>query len=56
MNTLKGYDLAIRIKELNDKIKVILISAYKISKNPLNVELLQKPTQCKCYLRKLTAL
>lgn len=41
MNTLKGYDLAIRIKELNDKIKVILISAYKISKNPLNVELLQ---------------
>ncbi|HEU4483777.1 MAG TPA: hypothetical protein VFR65_12080 [Nitrososphaeraceae archaeon] len=56
MNTLNGCDLAIRIKEPNDKIKVILISAYKISKIPLNVEQLQKPTQCKCYLRKLTAL
>lgn len=35
MKTSNGCDLAIRIKELNDKIKVILLLSIKYQKTPL---------------------
>ena len=44
MPYLNGYELATKVKELNENIKVILISAYdSIEDNKLNFELLRKP-------------
>ena len=44
MKKLNSCELANSIKEMNDKIKVIVISAYEnIEGNTLILELLQKP-------------
>jgi two-component system cell cycle sensor histidine kinase/response regulator CckA len=56
MKKLNGCDLAIRIKEMNDKIKVILISAYEnIEGNTLNFELLQKPIPLQLLIEKVNS-
>ena len=48
MKKLNSCELANSIKEMNDKIKVIVISAYEnIEGNTLNLELLQKPISIK---------
>jgi CheY-like chemotaxis protein len=44
MPNLNGCELCIKIKELNENIKVILSSAYdSIEDNKLNFELLRQP-------------
>jgi len=44
MPNLNGCELCTKVKELNENIKVILISAYdSIADNKLNFELLRKP-------------
>jgi two-component SAPR family response regulator len=48
--------LAIRVKEVNDKIKVIIISAYEnIDGNLFNFELLQKPILLQVFLAKVNS-
>jgi DNA-binding NtrC family response regulator len=54
MKKLNGFDLAIRVKKVNDKIKVIIISAYEnIDGNLFNFELLQKPILLQAFLAKV---
>ncbi len=54
MNGLNGYELGIKVKELNAKIKVILVSAYdNIEDNKLNFELLNKPLQIQTLIKKV---
>jgi two-component SAPR family response regulator len=51
MKKFNGFDLAIRVKEVNDKIKVIIISAYEnMDGNLFSFELLQKPILLQVFL------
>lgn len=54
MTGLNGCELGIKVKELNNKIKVILISAYEnIEDNRLSFELLAKPIQIQKLIKKV---
>lgn len=54
MNGLNGCELGIKVKELNNSINVILISAYEtIEDNKLGFELLPKPIQIKALIEKV---
>ena len=54
MKKLNGCDLGIKIKELNNNIKVILISSYEsIGGNRLGFELLNKPILIQTLLKKV---
>jgi len=54
MNKLNGCKLGIKVKELNDKIKVLLISAnVNIECNKLNFELLNKPIPIQTLIDKV---
>ena len=54
MPNLNGCELGTKIKELNENIKVILISAYNnIEDNKLNFELLKKPITIQKLLEKI---
>lgn len=54
MKKLNGCDLGIKIKELNNNIKVILISSYEsIEGNRLGFELLNKPILIQTLLKKV---
>ena len=48
MPKLNGCELELKLKELNNNIKVILISAYEnIEDNKLNIKLYHKPIPVK---------
>ncbi len=54
MSKLNGYNLGIKVKELNNKIKILLISAYEnIECNKLNFELLNKPIPIETLIDKV---
>ena len=54
MPNLNGCELGTKIKELNENIKVILISAYNgIEDNKLNFELLRKPIPLQKLLERI---
>ena len=56
MKKLNSCELANSIKEMNDKIKVIVISAYEnIEGNTLNLELLQKPIPLQLLIEKVNS-
>ena len=56
MKKLNSCKLAKSIKEMNDKIKVIVISAYEnIEGNTLNLELLQKPIRLQLLIEKVNS-
>jgi DNA-binding NtrC family response regulator len=56
MDKLTGCELGIKIKELNNNIEVILISAYEsIEGNRLGFELLNKPVLIQTLLKKVKA-
>lgn len=54
MSKLNGCKLGIKVKELNDKIQVLFISAYSnIECNKLNFELLNKPIPIQTLIDKV---
>jgi two-component SAPR family response regulator len=54
MSKLNGYNLGIKVKELNNKIKILLISTYEnIECNKLNFELLNKPIPIETLIDKV---
>jgi DNA-binding NtrC family response regulator len=54
MTGLNGCELGIKVKELNGKIKVILVSAYEnIKDNNYNFEILSKPLQLQTLIKKI---
>ena len=54
MPHLNGYEFALRIKELNKKIKIILISAYNNIKDYKGeFELLKKPIPIQTLIDKV---
>lgn len=54
MSKLNGCALGIKVKELNDKIKVLLISAYEnIECSILNYEMLNKPIPIQTLIDKV---
>jgi two-component SAPR family response regulator len=56
MKKFNGFDLGIRVKEVNDKIKVIIISAYEnIDGNLFSFELLQKPILLQIFLAQVNS-
>ena len=56
MKKLNSCELAKSIKEMNGKIKVIVISAYEnIEGNTLNLELLQKPIPLQLLIEKVNS-
>jgi two-component SAPR family response regulator len=56
MKKFNGFDLGIRVKEVNDKIKVIIISAYEnIDCNLFSFELLQKPILLQIFLAQVNS-
>jgi two-component SAPR family response regulator len=56
MKKLNSSKLAKSIKVMNDKIKVIVISAYEnIEGNTLNLELLQKPIPLQLLIEKVNS-
>jgi two-component SAPR family response regulator len=56
MKKLNSCKLAKSIKEMNDKIKVIVVSPYEnIQGNTLNLELLQKPIRLQLLIEKVNS-
>jgi two-component SAPR family response regulator len=56
MKKLNSCKLAKSIKEMNDKIKVIVVSPYEnIEGNTLNLELLQKPIRLQLLIEKVNS-
>ena len=54
MSKLNGCKLGIKVRELNDKIQVLFISAYSnIECNKLNFELLNKPIPIQTLIDKV---
>jgi two-component SAPR family response regulator len=54
MNKMNGCELGIKVKELNNNIQVILITAYEsIDGNILNFEHINKPITIQILLEKV---
>ena len=54
MSKLNGCKLGIKVKELNDKIKILLITAHEnIECGELNFEILKKPISIKTLIDKV---
>ena len=54
MSKLNGCKLGIKVKELNDKIKILLISAHEsIECDKLNFEVLNKPIPIQTLIDKV---
>ena len=56
MKKLNSCKLAKSIKEMNDKIKVIVVSPYEnIEGNTLNLELLENPIRLQLLIEKVNS-
>jgi DNA-binding NtrC family response regulator len=54
MDKMNGSELGIKVKEINNDIDVILVTAYEnIEDNPSNVEVLSKPLTIQILLHKV---